>query len=264
MTAPASNDVPSTHDGPTRSGPLYVATFDGIRGFVVLTVVMAHVFYFIGWAPEPEFLLGLRRSVFFSVDFLFLISGFVLFLPVVARGTFGSVRSYALRRIGRIVPSYYVSILITIGVLAVLPPFIPAPHDAPAVLAHLTFLQFQAYGQPFVGLGINGVWWTLSTIALFYVTLPLIAERYLRHPFLGLALAVLAAAAWQLYVGDPLHDSATSWSAQFPYFLDDFAIGMTAASVYVALRRGLSAERLRRASIWVLVPAGIALVLCCT
>jgi peptidoglycan/LPS O-acetylase OafA/YrhL len=260
MNAPASSDVPMTDDGPTRSGPLYVATFDGIRGFVVLTVVMAHVFYFTGWAPGPEFLLGLRRSVFFSVDFLFLISGFVLFLPVVARGRFGSVRSYALRRIGRIVPAYYVSIAITLAVLAVFPPFIPAPNDAPAVLAHLGFVQFQAYGQPFVGLGMNGVWWTLSTIALFYVTLPLIAGRYLRHPFLGLALAILIAVPWQLYVGDPLHDSATSWSAQFPYFLDDFAIGMTAAAVYVALRRGLPAQRLRRASMWVLVPATIALV----
>ena len=245
---------------PTRDGPLYVATFDGIRGFVVLTVVMTHIFLFVDWFPEPEFLLGIRRSLFFSVDFLFAISGFVLFLPVAARGTIGSVRAYAVRRVARIVPAYYVSIAVTLAVLAVLPQFIPAPNHGPAILAHLLFLQFEFYGQPFVGLGINGVWWTLSTIVLFYLALPLVARRYLRHPFAGLATALLVAGVWQLYVGDPLHDTATAWTAQFPFFLDDFAIGMTAAAVYVTLWRRFDPDTLRRASLWVLVPASAVLV----
>jgi len=243
---------------PTRSGPLHVATLDGIRGFVILAIVAAHIFGYTGWAPRTEFLLGLRWSMFFSVDFLFLVSGFVLFLPVVARGSFGSVRSYALRRIGRIVPSYYVCILITMGALTVVPPWYTAPHDAQAVLAHLAFIQSQLY-YPVMGLGINAVWWTLSTIALFYVALPLVADRYLRRPLLGLGLALLITALWQLRFPD-LTSSAARWTAQFPHFLDDFAIGMTAAVVYVALKRRFAPERLRRASVWALVCAAPALV----
>ena len=242
----------------TRSGPLHVTTFDGVRGLVVLAVVVAHIFGSTHWAPRAEFLLGLRRSMFFSVDFLFLISGFVLFLPVVARGSFGSVRSYALRRVGRIVPSYYVSIAITVGLLALVGPSYPAPHEATAVLAHLSFVQFQAY-FPLVGLGINAVWWTLSTIVLFYITLPLIAEGYLRRPWLGLALALSIAGLWQLWLPD-LNLSSARWSAQYPHFLDDFAIGMTAAVVYVALKHRFAAERMWRASVWALVTAGGTLV----
>jgi len=244
--------------GATRSGPLHVATFDGIRGFVILAVVVAHIFGSTAWAPGTEFLLGLRRSMFFSVDFLFLVSGFVLFLPVVARGSLGSVRSYALRRVGRIVPSYYVSILITMGLLTVLPPYYAAPHDAQAVLAHLFFIQSQQY-YPLTGLGINAVWWTLSTIALFYVALPLIAGRYLRHPLLGLAIALLIAGLWQLRFPD-LGPSSARWSAHFPRFLDDFAIGMTAAVFYVALKHRFAPERLRRASLWALISAALALI----
>jgi len=244
--------------GATRSGPLHVATFDGIRGFVILAVVVAHIFGSTAWAPRTEFLLGLRRSMFFSVDFLFLVSGFVLFLPVVARGSLGSVRSYALRRVGRIVPSYYVSILITMGLLTVLPPYYAAPHDAQAVLAHLFFIQSQQH-YPLTGLGINAVWWTLSTIALFYVALPLIAGRYLRHPLLGLAIALLIAGLWQLRFPD-LGPSSARWSAHFPRFLDDFAIGMTAAVFYVALKHRFAPERLRRASLWALISAALALI----
>ena len=225
---------------------------------VVLAVVVAHIFGSTHWAPQAEFLLGLRRSMFFSVDFLFLMSGFVLFLPVVARGRFGTVRSYALRRVGRIVPSYYVSIVITLGLLTVLPPSYPAAHDTQAVLGHLAFIQFQLY-FPLTGLGINIVWWTLSTIALFYITMPLIAQRYLRHPLLGLGLALLITALWQLRFPD-LTSSAARWTAQFPHFLDDFAIGMTAAVAYVALKHRFAPERLRRASVWVLVCAAAALV----
>lgn len=256
-TPTASADTPG--DAPsTRRGPLHVATFDGTRGFVVLAIVAAHVFGSTRWAPRPEFLLGLRRSMYFSVDFLFLISGFVLLLPAVARGSFGAVRTYALRRVGRIVPGYYVSILITMGLLTVIPPRYPAPHDAQAALAHLAFVQVQLY-FPLTGLGIDAVWWTLSTIVLFYVALPLIAERYLRHPFLGLAVALLITGLWQLRFPD-LYSSAARWSAQLPHFLDDFAMGMTAAVAYVALKRRFAPERLRRASLWVLISAAAVLV----
>lgn len=44
------------------------------------------------------------------------------------------------------------------------------------------------------------------------------------------------------------------------HFLDDFAIGVTAAVAYVALKHRFAPERLRRASVWVLVCAAAALV----
>jgi peptidoglycan/LPS O-acetylase OafA/YrhL len=93
-----------THQPP--GGPLNVATFDGVRGLVVLFIVLVHCTITSGWLPHAEFPLALRMSSIATLEFLFAISGFVLFLPVAARGSLGSVRSYAIRRVGRIVPGY--------------------------------------------------------------------------------------------------------------------------------------------------------------
>ena len=213
---------------------------------------MAHIFVVSRWVPN---LFGLHPAMYFGVDFLFVVSGFVMLLPAVARGAFGSVRSYALRRVGKIVPSYYVSIVVTLTVLAMIPPLYPARHDAAAVVAHLLFLQVP-FSWDSVGLGSNLLWWSLSTIAAFYAVLPLVAGRYLRHPLLGLLLAISISVAWQLEFG--FHEAR--WAAELPRFLDDFAIGMSAAAVYVAARRRLPSQRLRRACAWLLVPAGVVLV----
>ena len=73
---------------------------------------------------------------------------------------------------------------------------------------------------------------------------------------LGLLLAISISVAWQLGFG--FHEAR--WAAELPRFLDDFAIGMTAATVYVAARRRLPSQRRRRACAWLLVPAGVVLV----
>ena len=53
---------------------------------------------------------------------LFVVSGFVLFLPTAARGgRFGDVGAYALRRAARILPAYWLSLVVAIVLLAVLP-----------------------------------------------------------------------------------------------------------------------------------------------
>ncbi len=123
------------------------------------------------------------------------------------------------------------------------------------MVAHLLFLQVP-FSWESVGLGSNLLWWSLSTIAAFYVVLPLVAGRYLRHPLLGLVLAISISVAWQLLFG--FYEAR--WAAALPRFLDDFAIGMTAAAVYVGARRRLPPQQLRRACAWLLVPAGAVLL----
>ena len=60
------------------------------------------------WATGPQF-----------VDILFVVSGFVVFLPTVAqRGNFGSVSSYAVRRAARLLPAYWVSLGMMLLVMA--------------------------------------------------------------------------------------------------------------------------------------------------
>lgn len=82
----------------------------------------------------------------------------------------------------------------------------------------------------------------MSVDFAFYLLLPLIASTYLRHPLIGLAVAVRASAVWRTAFLDP-HVVAGSQAAdmlriliQPPPFLADFASGMTAAWAFLRLR----------------------------
>jgi peptidoglycan/LPS O-acetylase OafA/YrhL len=163
------------------------------------------------------------------------VSGFVMFLPTVGRGRFGSVRAYAVRRAGRILPPYYLSLAVALAVRPLVSGHVhlaQGPHDMPAVLAHLVFMQLELF--PFsAGFGTQGVIWTLSVSVLFYALLPLVAERFLRRPAVGLLAGVALALAWR-QLANPMRSG--DLFLQFPLFAGDYAIGMAAAWMYVRLR----------------------------
>ena len=212
---------------------LWVPSFDGIRGFVSLSILLVHVQLAVGWAPNHEFPRALRSSWFFSIELLFLVGGFVALLPVVAYGAFRGARRYAIRRAGRLLPLYWVTIALAVVLGGLLRPVtgLDHPHDAGTVLLHLTFLQHLVI--PFrSGFGVHGVVWTLTIVACFYAAFALSAPWYLRHPLIGLGIALAIAVAWRTQV-----DILSRWYLQFPLFLSNFAIGMTAAWAYARLRR---------------------------
>jgi peptidoglycan/LPS O-acetylase OafA/YrhL len=191
------------------------------------------VFLAVNWVPRHELTGSLRFSAFFLIEFLFVIGGFVALLPVLASGGFEGVRSYALRRAGRLLPLYYLALLLAILLGPTLRPVSGAssPHDLWAVMAHAGFLQHEIYPYR-AGFGIQGVVWVLSIVAAFYVLFPLVAERWVRHPFIALGAAAAVAVAWREALrGEP------AWFLQFPLFFIDFAVGMTAAHIYVRRMR---------------------------
>lgn len=235
--------------------PQRVGVFDGYRGLAVLAVVLSHTAGAVGWEPRNEALRALRRVSFFSPEFLFVVSGFLLFLPIVFKGGMTSKRAYAVRRAGRILPAYLVSLAVTIIVAsAVGHPALPLGATQ-ALLAHLAFLQHEFVVS---GFGVNQVYWTLSILAIFYVALPFIANRYLRHPLLGLGTAAAVVVGWRALAAP--HVSYVTF-IQFPLFVADFAAGMTAAYLFVALsRRFGGSERLSRAAWQGGLVAAVALV----
>ncbi len=255
LTVPTTAE--STHASESgRERRIIVPAIDGFRGLAALSVVLYHVCYAAGLPA-----LGGARSILMSgymgVDFFFVISGFVLFLPVViAGGRFGDVRAYAVRRAARIVPAYYVALVAVVILQPLLnPERTPLPWNTKAgalsFLVHLSFLQhslgvLRGYPEGFIVLGVA---WTLSLEVTFYVLLPAVARWYFRHPFAGFAIAVVASVLWKIVA---THASITVWFlpgttstsllrgtlvTQFPTYLADFAAGMTAAFLFVKWRR---------------------------
>jgi peptidoglycan/LPS O-acetylase OafA/YrhL len=240
-----------------------VPSMDGFRALAIAAVIAFHV-VLVTVPPTGT----AARVIFYGtspnmIDALFIMSGFVIFLPTVASGgDFGSVRFYALRRAARVLPGYWLGIALTLLMLATWP-VSPSPADAGlgTLGIHLAFLHMPALlvNPDFVlGWQINGPLWTLSIEVVFYILMPLIASSYLRRPLLGLAVAGLITFAWKeglLHLGQiddllgldtpgsSLQEFKVNANNQFPAWAFSFGLGMTGAWAYVRLRQ----ERYREA-----------------
>jgi peptidoglycan/LPS O-acetylase OafA/YrhL len=246
-----------------------VPALDGFRGLAVLWIVLGHCWWQVG---GPALDGGTGRDLFTiaytGIDVLFIVSGFVLFLPAALNnGSLGSLRSYFRRRFARIVPAYYVAVAVAIlfnplltSVHVPLPGMSAAGNSA--LLTHLFFLHEEVYGTSLRnGFGADGVIWTLSIEIIFYAVLPLVAAWWYRRPFLGLGLAFVGSKAWQFAATHaamwvhwfgvhpmPRGVARTSFEEhlllQFPNYMGHLGLGMTLAWIYArAHRRGFEGVR---------------------
>ena len=254
-----------------------VGAFDGYRAVAIFLIALFHIFLFsgvagaVGDSPGGVAIFGTLPRV--PLVILFVVSGFVLFLPTAARGgRFGDAGAYALRRAARILPAYWLSLLVAIVLLAVLPLSVGVP-GVGEVLLHVTMLQTPAPlfdGDFALGFGIVASVWTLSVETVFYVLLPVIAGAYFRRPLVGLALAAALLVAWRLialHADSILGVSATTqdrwdvfYASQFPSWGLSFAAGMTGAWAYVRLRETVAPALLERRAVLVAAAAGVATV----
>jgi peptidoglycan/LPS O-acetylase OafA/YrhL len=163
-----------------------------------------------------------------GVPLFFVLSGFLLYRPFAAArlglGPAPDPARYAIRRVLRIVPAYWVALPVVALVLG-----------APA--GPVYWLFGQGYRAETFGGGI-GQAWTLGVEVVFYVFLPAWALTR-RRTTRGEELALLAALAavgvvWKVLVAGDLVALAA-----FPGALDHFALGM-ALAVLVAGRDGLA------------------------
>jgi peptidoglycan/LPS O-acetylase OafA/YrhL len=261
-----------------------VPAFDGYRAYGILGIVVLHLLRHSGVltvAGSNWFAQLILGTLGQFVDILFIISGFVVFLPTVARhGDFGSVSSFAVRRAARLVPAYWavlVILLVLTGLVAVHPP-IPFP-GLGNIGIHAAFLQVPAemFRTVAIGFGADGPLWTLSLEVTFYLILPFIAAWYFRRPLVGLLIAAAITVIWhealihwsttKALLGHPSPES--SWRlyvagyTQFPFFAFSFGAGMTGAWAYVRLRERYRPDQIARHVGWVQLVSLISLLVFC-
>lgn len=257
-----------------------VPSFDGYRAYAILFVCLFHIFQVSGtFNATRDDPLGV---VFWgilprSLDVLFIVSGFVIYLPTVVRdGDFGRVSAFAIRRAARLVPAYYVILLIALLLLAVVPASLAVP-SAGAIAAHFAVVQTPALlvvDNFHLGFGVVPPVWTLSVEVGFYVVLPLVAVSYFRHPLVGLVLAAAIVVVWRELAqhpdsvsglmgvdlgSDPERRLETFYANQFPSWTLALATGMTGAWAYVWLRDRFSRERLEKLAMRATAIAGVVL-----
>lgn len=189
-----------------------------------------------------------QRAGSIGVDLLVMLSAFCLFLPWANARQRGeplpSCRpaDFYRRRAARLLPAYYANLLASFLIAL-------KRHGWSRALgldlaAHLTLTQ-QLFPRSYIGTLLNGVTWTLTVFALFYLVFPLLAPLCAKHPLPTVGALCLVQAGYSQWA---LHQYGTGEYAllfnQFPAFCGVLAVGMAAALIFAELAHGSWTVRL--------------------
>lgn len=268
-----------------------VPAYDAYRALAIFGVVLFHVIQVngvlgaAGDSPAAVAMWGILPGG--SLTALFIVSGFVMFLPVAVRnGDFGSRRVFGVRRAARLVPAYWLSLVIAMILLVTIGPGLPGIGP---IAVHFGILQTPALfidgpvsvngvtvGDFPLGLDVIPPVWTLSVEVAFYIVLAFVATAYYRRPFVGLAICAAVLVAWHALAtnaGDVASalgidlSAATEaridayYASQLPSWGLALAAGMTGAWLYVRLRDRFAPDALARRALWALGATTVALAL---
>ncbi len=232
-----------------------IPALDGVRTLLVLLIGWYHIWQQSWLTPRITLpwrtisLDAMVRSGYLWVDGLLLLSGFLLYLPYAQareeRKKLPRILPFYKRRALRIVPSYYLSILVMLLFVAI-PQARYASFEAGAkdVLAHVTFTH-TLFPFSYTGTPLNGALWTLGVEVQFYLLFPFLARAFLRKPVLTYVGMAAVAFAYRAYVST-LPDT-TMLINQLPAFFDVYANGFVAASAYVAIKKRVKQDGWTRA-----------------
>ena len=172
-------------DASTRSGG-WIPGVEGLRAFAACAILVLHVYGVpaAGASGSPSLWLYLLvKPMEEGVPLFFTLSGFLLWRPVASAVLNGrrlpSVRRYARNRALRILPAYWVILLVTALVLEsaqltpVSDPSVYGAITGPLLLAKDALL-LQNYSPGTLSSGITPAW-SLAVEVVFYMLLPLLA-----------------------------------------------------------------------------------------
>ncbi len=189
-----------------------------------------------------------------TIDLFFVISGFLLFLPVVRRGRLkDGVLAFYFRRLVRIQPEYWLTLLVLVLMIALIPvTFQPQMPTVGQFLIHVLDLQnaVRMIDPDFlVGFWIDGALWMIPVLIGLYLVFPPFSRLMLKSPYLALLVALAVTVGWKYGVHHM--PGALDWLArgeatneqlkiiateQSPSFAWSFAAGMFAAILYQRTR----------------------------
>lgn len=206
------------------------AQLDSVRALAALMVVATHVCFWSGMYGRGTWgVMSQRLEV--GVAIFFVLSGFLLSRPYLLRARHGTttdpIRIYALKRAGRILPVY---LLTVVAAFALLRENRELGWDR--LLLNLTLTDFFAHPQLPAGLTQM---WSLSVEASFYLVLPFVGVLVLARFWKPTALIIGLVASGLLglvYLAITTHDGglAIRW---LPSYLLWFTLGIVLAVMQV-------------------------------
>jgi peptidoglycan/LPS O-acetylase OafA/YrhL len=235
---------------------------DGLRGIACVGVIVIHVWMFTGQNDpgQPALLNGVLGELRQGLTYFFALSAFLLTAPWIRAALDGARRPtigrYAVHRVARVVPAYWVALLGAFAILA-------GTGHARAVDAEwLPVYAVFAQNHVEATLGqLNPPTWSLGVEVAFYLALPLIGWAIVRAGsargragILAVCLALVLAGMGYTLAAE-LADWPATATTSFPVWLPVFVAGIAAA----ALAHGRTFSR--RATLGLLAAGWLLVVL---
>ncbi len=254
-----------------------IPVLDGMRAIACLIVIWFHIYRIPLdlhlWNPSPS-AHPLRDSFLnfgkHGVTLFFVLSSFLLFLPfaraLLFEKTWPSIRQFYIRRVLRIVPAYYLSLILI--VLFLQRQYLQPQHWKELAL----FFTFLMDSSQATFKQLNAPFWTLAVEWQYYLLLPLLAlamrlvvwrvkQNYRLATTVTYVLALIAWGLFTRYVGTYYvnqHPSATLLVPRsilnvilfFTYgvsgkYYEDFGVGMLLSLCFVSIQHPSIAPKVR-------------------
>ena len=208
---------------------------DGLRGIAIFLVVWFHIWQQ-SWLGTSFKILGhtidlnfLPRVGFIGVDLFIILGAFGLFYPFARKKFEGkeirSLKEFTYRRCIRIIPSYYLSIILMVllaqGTVAI------EGKDLWHIGRHFLFIN-NLYHDTLFG-SFNSVAWYVALAVQFYLLFPLLCWLFYRWPIFTYIGMTATGIIYRYWVIEYKHDQLSFLFNQVPGYIDIYANGMLAA-----------------------------------
>lgn len=250
-----------------------IAVLDGVRAFACLFVIGFHINATPLWNFEkaaPPVLTAFLIFGRYGVTLFFVLSGFLLFMPfakaLLFEKTWPSTRRFYLRRFFRIVPAYYLSLILI--VLLFQRVYLQPQHlgELGLFFAFLMDSTRATYQQ------LNAPFWTLAIEWQYYLILPLLVlgmrlvvwrsrQQYRLPATMACILALIAWGVFTRYIGNYFVDHHPTATMLVPRsvlnvflfiaygvsgkYLEDFGVGMLLSLCFIYAQHPSTSPRLR-------------------
>jgi peptidoglycan/LPS O-acetylase OafA/YrhL len=234
-----SVDAIKSWEVPASTGK-HFDVLDGIRGVAILMVVSFHAFY---TNPESGILIRVAGALlgggWMGVPVFFVLSGFLISYPFfrqrVKDDQFWYLQGYARRRIGKIIPPFYLSLVIFSLYFFIR--FSDSSYLWIALRWALGLPNFLTWGP-----ALNSSYWSLVIEVHFYMVLPFlfllvrgIKPLYVTIGVFAVLLMVPLIVRQLTWPGDAAaKDTVGYFTSRFPCQLDCFAWGVLFAGMFVS------------------------------
>jgi peptidoglycan/LPS O-acetylase OafA/YrhL len=194
---------------------------DALRGIAATAVVLYHVARHLEKNNGTSIFLKFFQFGHAGVDLFFVLSGFIIFHAHANDiGRPDRLSHYWWRRFTRVVPMYWIALIITIAL------GVAGGHEPAISTVLLSLLPLPSQGEPLLGVA-----WTLQYEFLFYILFCcMIVSRGLGTLLFALWFALIMASTFLLDFSDLVPPSL------FGFYNIEFFLGLSAA---LAFRRGL-------------------------